>query len=441
MNKLKNNACNTLPSAALAPQEDEEMMKAPSSPTTSSAGRALSLAIIGGGAAGFFLAINAKEMMPELDVTIYEQQSRPLKKVEISGGGRCNCTNSFAEVSDLRQVYPRGASLLKRLFKVFGPKDACRWFEVHGVQLVVQDDQCVFPKAQDSHAIIDCFMNEARKHGVKLVTGTKVDGIEPLFQSHDYVAVTTGGISSSFAHSGFFMPVDDITPLSPSLFTFTIHDEALTNMMGVVVENAIASIPGTKHHSQGPLLITHWGLSGPAVLKLSSHAAIHLAEADYKSPLLVNWVGEANAEHVRKEVEVMLLANGAKLVDNIRMFNLQSRLWHYLLDKAKLQNKRCSELGKKGVNRLVNVLTNDAYAIVGRSHYKEEFVTCGGISLDSIDKRTLESKSRPGLFYAGEVLDIDGVTGGFNFQAAWTTAYVVAQAIKNKGGCADMPEL
>lgn len=152
-------------------------------------------------------------------------------------------------------------------------------------------------------------------------------------------------------------------------------------------------------------------------------------------------MGDANAEHVREEVEAMLLANGAKLVDNIRMFNLQSRLWHYLLDKAKLQNKRCSELGKKGVNRLVNVLTNDAYAIVGRSHYKEEFVTCGGISLDSIDKRTLESKSRPGLFYAGEVLDIDGVTGGFNFQAAWTTAYVVAQAIKDKGGCADMPEL
>ncbi len=394
-------------------------------------GRALSLAIIGGGAAGFFLAVNVKEMMPELQVTIYEQQQRPLKKVEISGGGRCNCTNTFAEVTDLKKVYPRGAALLKRLFKVFGPADAYRWFESHGVPLVAQEDQCVFPKAQDSHAIINCLMGEARCRGVRLLTGTKVADIESLFAEHDYVAVTVGGVSKGCAASGFWNVDDELTPLVPSLFTLSIDDAALTSLTGTVVEHAMASIPGTKWQSQGPLLITHWGMSGPAILKLSSYASVFLAEAQYRSPLLVNWVGDTNAERVRESVENTLDGNGQKLIDNVRMFGLQSRLWHYLLAKSQVQGKRCSELGRKGVNRLVNVLTNDAYAIAGRSAHKDEFVTCGGVSLDSVNKNTLESKSHPHLYYAGEVLDIDGITGGFNFQAAWTTAYVVAKAISS----------
>lgn len=394
-------------------------------------GRALSLAIVGGGAAGFFLAVNAKEMVPGLDVTIYEQQMRPLKKVEISGGGRCNCTNSFAEVTDLKKVYPRGASLMKRLFKVFGPEDAFRWFESHGVPLVVQEDQCVFPKAQDSHAIINCLMGEARRHGVKMLMGAKVTDVMSLFGKHDYVAVTVGGVSKGNAASGFWSGADPLTPLYPSLFTFSIDDAALTSLTGTVVEGAVASIPGTKWQAQGPLLITHWGMSGPAILKLSSYASVYLAEARYKSPLLVNWVGDSNADRVREEVEAVVRDNGMKLVDNVRMFGLQSRLWGYLLGKAQVHGKRCAELGKKGVNRLVNVLTNDSYAIAGRSPHKDEFVTCGGVSLDSVNKNTLESKSRPHLYYAGEVLDIDGVTGGFNFQAAWTTAYVVAKAISS----------
>ena len=396
--------------------------------------RTPSLAVVGGGAAGFFLAVNAKEMMPGLSVTIYEQQAKPLRKVEISGGGRCNCTNSFAGVSDLRQVYPRGASLLKRLFKVFGPEDAYRWFESHGVPLVVRDDNCVFPKAQDSHAIIDCFMSAAKTSGVKLLTGSKVENVESLFGKHDYVAVTIGGVSRLCAQSDFFACADQLTSLAPSLFTFTVKDPALTSLTGTVVDNALASIPGTKFHSQGPLLVTHWGMSGPAILKLSSHAATYLADACYRSPLLVNWVGDANAERVRMEVEKALSGNSMRLVDNTRMFGLQSRLWSYLLGKSQLRGKRCAELGKKGVNRLVNVLTNDTYSIDGRSQFKEEFVTCGGISLDCINRSTLESKSHPGLFYAGEVLDVDGVTGGFNFQAAWTTAYVAAKAICEKAG-------
>ena len=376
-----------------------------------------SLAIVGGGAAGFFLAISAKELMPELEVTILEQQQKVLAKVEISGGGRCNCTNTFAHVADLRQVYPRGATLLKRLFKQFGPADAYRWFEAHGVPLTVQDDQCVFPAAQDSHAIIDCFLRETRRHGIHIQLGTKIEHPEDLLPEFDFVAVTTGGNPHREG-------------CVPSLFTFTIHDAALTALQGIVVDHSVVHIPSTPFRAEGPLLITHWGMSGPAILKLSSHAARHLAEQHYQSPLLVNWTGEGNTEEVRQHIIYIIENNAQKLIDNLHPYGLQARLWTYLLGKAQLQGRRCGELGKRGINRLVETLTNDAYQIAGRSPYRDEFVTCGGIPLDSVDKTTLESKTTPHLFYAGEVLDIDGVTGGFNFQAAWTTAYAVAKGIE-----------
>jgi len=403
----------------------------------------MKLAIIGGGAAGFFLAINVKEMLPELEVTIFEQQKRVLSKVEISGGGRCNCTNSFANVTDLKQVYPRGANLLKHLFKQFNNWDAYSWFEEHGVPLVTQEDECVFPQAQDSHAIINCFLDHAKQLGVKIKLGNKIEDPEVLFNGgYDFVAVTVGGLPNGklFAESPVF-PENarssanssiPLTPCVPSLFTFNIKDKALTSLMGVVVEDAIASIPGTKFRTQGPLLITHWGMSGPAILKLSSHAARHLSDASYQSPLLVNWTGETNAEIVRSELVEAMEQNVNKLIDNVRLFDLQSRLWQYLLSKAQLQGKKCSEVGKKGINRLTDLLTNDSYAIAGRSHYKDEFVTCGGVPLTDVNKVTLESKQRPNLFFAGEVLDIDGITGGFNFQAAWTTAYAVAKGIEYK---------
>jgi predicted flavoprotein YhiN len=379
----------------------------------------MKLAVIGGGAAGFFLAIHAKDLMPDLEVVIFEQQHKVLSKVKISGGGRCNCTNTFADVTDLKQVYPRGANLLKRLFKQFGPQDAYRWFESHGVPLVVQEDQCVFPAAQDSQAIISCFLREAEQHGVQLRLGTKVSNPESLFPEYDFVAVTIGGTPKGEG-------------CVPSLFTFSIDDPSLTSLMGTVVEDAMVSIPGTKFRTRGPLLVTHWGMSGPAILKLSSHAARYLAECHYQSPLLVNWAGESNAETVHAYMEDLIRQNAQKFVDNVRPYHLQARLWLYLLGKVGMQGRRCGELGKKNLNRLVELLTNDTYRITGRGQYKDEFVTCGGISLDCVDKLTLESKSIPNLFYAGEVLDIDGVTGGFNFQAAWTTAYAVAKGIEKK---------
>ena len=386
-------------------------------------------AIVGGGAAGFFCAIELKKRCPEMEVVIFEQQRKVLAKVEISGGGRCNCTNTFVDVSDLRQVYPRGGQLLKRLFKEFGPKDAFRWFEEHGVPLVVQEDNCVFPKAQDSHAIIDCFLHEAEELGIIIRTNNKVESPDVLKESYDYAVWTVGGVSDK-THAMLAERVKMI-PSVPSLFTFNIKNKAMNALMGTVVENAIMSIPGTKFRIQDILLITHWGVSGPATLKLSSHAAIYLAERKYRSPLLINWTGENNSETVKATLEDIAANNAQKKLSSFRPFGLQQRLWDYLLCKTDL-DCRWGELGKKNMNRLVNTLTNDTYEIHGRAAFKDEFVTCGGVALDAINKQTLESNEVENLYFAGEVLDIDGITGGFNFQAAWTTAYCVAKGISDK---------
>jgi predicted Rossmann fold flavoprotein len=384
-------------------------------------------AIVGGGAAGFFLAINLKELCPEMEVTIFEKSKKVLAKVEISGGGRCNCTNAFASVRDLSQVYPRGHRLMKRLFKRFDYRDAYAWFERHGVRLVTQEDECVFPASQDSHTIINLFLFETRRLGIEIRTAHKIESLEAL-SDYDFIAITTGGMSMSNS-SLFTIHSSLITPV-PSLFTFSIEDEGLRALMGTVVEDATASIPGTKFRSNGPLLITHWGMSGPAILKLSSYAARELHEHQYQMPLAVNWTSRKDPE-ILEELHRIMNVHPQKQLSSIRPFDLPSRLWGYLLEKAlgeRAQN-RWQNLNKKEVNRLVNILCNDPYQIAGRAAFKDEFVTCGGVSLTAVDPNTLESKDIPHLYFAGEVLDIDGITGGFNFQAAWTTAYTVAQAI------------
>jgi len=386
-------------------------------------------AIVGGGAAGFFLAINLKEMMPEMDVSIFERGKKVLAKVEISGGGRCNCTNSFASVKDFKMVYPRGHQLMKRLFKVFNYCDAYQWFERHGVPLVTQSDECVFPVSQDSHSIIQCFLQEARKHHVHIYTERKIETLDEL-KDYDYVAVTTGG-SPRMEGLRWLEPSGvTIMPPVPSLFTFNIKDEALRSLMGTVVENASVMIPGTKMKSSSALLITHWGMSGPAILRLSSYAARLLHDNNYRLPLSVNWVGRKDAE-VLDALNDCMIEYAQKQLTSFRPFGLPGRLWNYLLEKSlgARSTNRWMNLNQKELNRLTNVLCNDVYQIEGRAAFKDEFVTCGGVSLDSIHPQTLECKSYPHLFFAGEVLDIDGVTGGFNFQAAWTTAYVVAMAI------------
>ncbi len=391
-------------------------------------------AIVGGGAAGFFLAINLKELCPQMQVTIFEKSKKVLAKVEVSGGGRCNCTNSFASVRDLSQVYPRGHRLMKRLFKTFDYQDAYAWFERHGVRLVTQDDDCVFPASQDSHTIINLFLAEARRHSIEIRTESKITSLDEL-ADYDFIAVTTGGVTMG---SGTFVSstADDtkvpdpiVTPV-PSLFTFSIADEALRSLMGTVVEDATTFIPGTNFRASGPLLITHWGMSGPAILKLSSYAARELHDNNYQVPLSVNWTSRKDPE-ILEEFQRIIEAYPQKQLGTIRPFDLPSRLWDYLLTKTlgeRAQN-RWQNLSKKEQNRLVNTLCNDTYQIAGRAAFKDEFVTCGGIDLAAVDSNTLESKRLPHVYFAGEVLDIDGITGGFNFQAAWTTAYTVAKAI------------
>lgn len=386
-------------------------------------------AIIGGGAAGFFLAINLKEMCPEMEVTIFEKSKRVLAKVEISGGGRCNCTNSFAEVRDLSAVYPRGHRLMKRLMKGFSQEDAYAWFERHGVRLTTQEDQCVFPVSQDSHSIINCFLSETRRHGVEIRTETKIDSLNQL-SDYDFIAVTTGGMTAQNARNTQIIP---IVPPVPSLFTFKIADEALHALMGTVVEDVATMIPGTKLRAEGPLLITHWGMSGPAILKLSSYAARLLAENGYQAPLAVNWTNRRDME-VMTMLDEMMIRYPQKQLKTMSPCGLPSRLWTYLVEKClgDRSNGRWGSLNKKEQNRLANLLSGgDDYKIAGRAPFKDEFVTCGGIDLSAVNPSTLESRQVPHLYFAGEVLDIDGITGGFNFQAAWTTAYTVACAITN----------
>lgn len=403
----------------------------------------LHIAIIGGGAAGFFAAIAAKQNAPHSDITIFEKNQKVLAKVEITGGGRCNLTNSFEDISDLKQAYPRGHQLLKRLFKRFNHHHAFDWFEQNGVPLVTQEDQCVFPQSQDSHSIIDCLVNTAKSLGIKIVTGHCLMGIlqqedEKLLLTFkngkqkvfERVAITTGGHPrlESFQHLADLGHA--IEQPIPSLFTFNIADKALKALMGTVVENTITSIPGTKHKAAGPLLITHWGMSGPAILKLSSHAARYLHENNYQIKVSVNWISETNRSLVEENIHGIIAANPQKQLANIRPYNLPSRLWGYLIEKMGYKpEKRWGEMGKKSCNALIEILTNDLYQVNGKGAHKEEFVTCGGVSLSNINLHTLESKVCTHLFFAGEVLDIDAITGGFNLQAAWTTGYIVGQHI------------
>ena len=389
-------------------------------------------AIIGGGAAGFFLAVNLKELRPEMEVTIFEKSKRVLAKVEISGGGRCNCTNSFAEVRDLQDVYPRGRRLMKRLMKGFSQEDAYSWFERHGVRLTTQEDQCVFPMSQDSHTIINCFLAEARKHHIEIRTETKIDSLEQL-SDYDFIAVTTGGSPKGEGLRWLGDLGHEIAAPVPSLFTFQIADEALHVLMGTVVEDVMTMMPGTKLRAEGPLLITHWGMSGPAILKLSSYGARLLAEQQYQAPLAVNWTKRRDTE-VLALLDELMIRNPQKQLKTIAPCGLPSRLWVYLVEKClgERSNGRWGSLNKKELNRLANLLSGgDSYQIAGRAVFKDEFVTCGGIALSAVTPSTLESRCVPHLYFAGEVLDIDGITGGFNFQAAWTTAYTVARAIHN----------
>ena len=386
------------------------------------------VAIIGGGAAGCFCAIELKRQAPDADVTVMEAQPRLMAKLSITGGGRCNLTNTFTDVTNLKDVYSRGEKLVRQAFRVFSPQDTVQWWEREGVRLVVEDGGRVFPRSGKASQIVDRLAALIRELGVKVECRCCVQSVKALLEDYDCVVVTTGGGTLSVLEG---LPEVKTEKTVPSLFTFRIDDPALKSLMGTVVEDATMSLASTKLHSRGDLLITDWGVSGPATLRLSSYAARYLDECGYRAELIVNYLSR-NEEQVRAELDRLARENPQKFIINTPAGALSSRLWEYLVGKAALRrDQRWAELGSKGLNRLAAILTADCFRITGRCRFKDEFVTAGGVSASEVNASTLESRHCPGLYFAGEMLDIDAVTGGFNLQAAWSTAAVVARAIAN----------
>ena len=404
----------------------------------------MKVAIIGGGAAGFFAAIQAKTNHPEAKVTLFEKSQKFLSKVKISGGGRCNVTNGCSDVNELCKAYPRGGKKLKKAFHLFNTTDTIEWFESRGVPLLTQEDGCVFPVSQNSQSIIDCFLKEVRTLNIDIQLGKGIKSIQKVgdqlelsfikeqneSQLFDKVIIASGGSPKRSGLEWLEAMGHKIEDPVPSLFTFNMPNETIKSLMGIVVKNTLVKIQGEKLNSDGPLLITHWGMSGPAILKLSAFGARMLADKNYEFHIQVNWVNEKNNEVVYDHLSSLSAEHHKKLISNIRPFGLQERLWLYLLERCEISpDKRWGDMGKKSLNKLVNIFTNDVYEVKGKTTFKEEFVTCGGVSLQSIDMGTMQSKVVKNLYFAGEVMDIDAITGGYNFQGAWTTGFVAGRLL------------
>ena len=353
-----------------------------------------------------------------------------MAKLALTGGGRCNISNSFEIVRSLDEVYPRGASLMKRALAEYSPEDVLEWFRGKGVSFVKEDGGRYFPASQDAGEIVQALLEALQ--GVEIACNQKIEALPDA----DAVVVCTGGGAGMDLLKG--LPLETVPPV-PSLFTFNISDRAaggksgICSLMGLSVTAAL-SIPGSKFRSEGELLITDWGFSGPATLRLSSYAARHLASLNYNSPLQVRWMA-LSEEELHSTLQSLKASNPRKLVKSVHPEGIPARLWEYLLQRSGIPEERSwAELGQKGINKLVQTLICDPYFIHGKNRFREEFVTCGGVSLSSVNLKTLECKQKEGLYFAGEVLDVDAVTGGFNLQAAWSTAHLVAKSIINKYG-------
>lgn len=404
-----------------------------------------SLIVIGGGAAGFFTAVNAARLNPSLNVTILEKSREVLSKVRVSGGGRCNVTHHCFDPDLLSKAYPRGENVLRWSFEQFQASDTVEWFKQRGVELKTEDDGRMFPVTDSSEAIINCLMNEAEKHNVRVLTKTKVEAIEPLkndgfrLKIHksnpitcERLVVATGGYNRENAYSWLKDLGHSVNTPVPSLFTFNFRDKIFADLAGISVEHAKVSIINTRFSEVGPVLITHWGLSGPAVLKLSAWAARELHDKEYRYDVQINWLYPMTDEEIRNALKRLRDDQPRKQFKNQTEFPFSSRLWLRFIELASITpEKRWADLSNKEIHELTEQLVHATYNIQGKTTYKEEFVTCGGIPLNEVNPDTLESNKVPGLHFVGEVLDIDGITGGFNFQAAWTNGWLAAQAIGN----------
>ena len=397
------------------------------------------VAVIGGGAAGFFAAISAKKNDPNTEVTIFEKTSKVLAKVKVSGGGRCNVTHNELDIKKMIKNYPRGEKFLRKSFYHFSVADTIKWYEERKVKLKVEADNRMFPESNSSQTIIDTLTRETQKLGVHLKMGmtmtsiTEVDkGLKVGFFNDeeivfDAVIVCLGGQRTEDKYSIFKDLGHTIEKPVPSLFTFNITNNKIIELMGTVSPSAHVKIQGTKFQNTGPLLVTHCGMSGPAILKLSSIAARELANRNYQFKIQVNWLGESNEDHVRGILSQFISENGKKLI-NKKPFDIPNRLWNHFTKELGIDEELTwNTIDKKSKNRIINKVVNDEYEIHKKSTFKEEFVICGGISLTNINPQTMQSKITPNLYFAGEFMDIDGVTGGFNFQAAWTTGYIAGQ--------------
>lgn len=398
--------------------------------------------IIGGGAAGFFAAIACAKSYPHTQVILLEAGRQPLTKVRISGGGRCNVTHHCFDPAQLIQYYPRGGKALRGAFTRFHPQHTVAWFNSHGVELKTESDGRMFPVTDNSETIVNCLLETAKQAGVILRVNTPVKWVRKIdkgfevelrigeFIECDRLLIATGSNILGYQWAqGLGHKIE--TPV-PSLFTLQIKDPRLQELAGVSVENISLRLLADKNKLEqtGPLLITHWGVSGPAVLKLSAYGARILHEARYRMPLLINWIPTYNAETLRQLLLETKVSYPKRKIFSYAPIDLPKRLWQQLVSYIGINDQTpWAELSKKGLNQLIEELTQGRYQIEGKGVFKEEFVTCGGVNLKEIDFKTMESKICPGLYFAGEILDIDGVTGGFNFQSAWTTAWIGGNAM------------
>lgn len=407
-----------------------------------STGSGQSIFIAGGGAAGFFAAIECAEQNPASKVVILERSNKVLSKVRVSGGGRCNVTHDCESVPLLVKQYPRGEKELRQVFARFRVADTVKWFAGRGVELKTEPDGRMFPATNTSETIVNCLQKAAEAAGVKVWMGAEIIGVSgkgnalllSLKDGQEIPAsrllVATGGNAHNSAYDWLRKLGHTIVPPVPSLFTFNVPSDTITKLMGVSVPDARVRIAGTKLEQRGPLLITHWGLSGPAVLKTSAWGARVLNELNYDFECQVNWLPELKEDDLRYTMTEARERFPSRSLYNHCPFELPSRLWQHLLERSGVgEELRFAELPKKELNKLIGNLSCTVFRVKGKTTFKEEFVTCGGVDLKEIDLKTMQSKLVPGLFFAGEVLNVDGVTGGFNFQNAWSTAFVAARGI------------
>lgn len=405
------------------------------------------LIVIGGGAAGFFCAVNAARLAPNLKVTILEKTGKLLSKVKVSGGGRCNVTHAVFEVPELSRRYPRGQSFIKKTAHHFGTTDTIEWFRERGVQIKREDDGRMFPVTNDSQTIIDCLLLDAHRFGVTIKTGTEVKGIskdgdrfkittaDSQLLTADYVCIATGGYPKAVMFQWLQSLGHTIAEPVPSLFTFNLPKHPITALMGVAAQPVRVKIEASKLSEEGPVLITHWGLSGPAVLRLSAWGARELAQKEYKFKAHLNWMPGYNEQTLKAEMQDMRQAHPAKKVANHNFTKLPARLFQFLLQQSGItEEQRFADLPAKAENTLIRHLVDYVVEVQGKTTFKEEFVTAGGINLSEVDANTMESRKLPGVYFAGEVLDVDGITGGFNFQHAWSSGAIAARAIAAKVG-------